>query len=563
MLIKLLKTIVIIFLFFFQNSLYSKNKDSNYLSSKNLAEYLSAITSYDNGENTKSLEFFDKSKLLIDEHNPYLKKYIFSLITEGKINKAIKVLKSNLNKENSNFFESYLLLTIDSIKNKDFEKSNIYIEKLSNFTSDNKFNLLIFESLKKYNYLFQNKKILNEKSSFNNLLYITKAFENCYIGKQNESISAFQNLINNSDIDYTRYIFFYINYLSQEKKFKKAKEVAFEIEDLNSSLLTFQTKTWVNKGEFKKIDKIFSCQEELDVLSEFFFLISNLYSGQQSFNKSNFYLNISYFLNPKFKFNLSLMVENYYLDSEYSKSKKVLNNYDINDGIYYWYKIKKNTDIMSKEKNLNSSFIYLNSNFSNIKKPSTKIIFDMANLAKNFKKYEIAINYYNKVLKDIDPKSQIYADVLYRRGASYERIKEFEKSDIDLIESLKIDPDNAYVLNYLAYSWLERNYKINEAIKMLERAYEIKSNDPFILDSVGWAYYLTNDFKKAEEFLRSAIQLMPEDPVVNDHYADTLWRLNRKIEANYYWQSVLKFEDTEEKMKKDINNKILKGPNNT
>ena len=563
MLIKLLKTIVIIFLFFFQNSLYSKNKDSNYLSSKNLAEYLSAITSYDNGENSKSLEFFDKSKLLIDEHNPYLKRYIFSLITEGKINKAIKVLKSNLNKENSNFFESYLLLTIDSIKNKDFKKSNIYLEKLSNFTSDNKFNLLIFESLKKYNYLFQNKKILNEKSSFNNLLYISKAFENCYIGKQNESISAFQNLINNSDIDYTRYIFFYINYLSQEKKFKKAKEVAFEIEDLNSSLLTFQTKTLVNKGEFKKINKIFSCQEELDVLSEFFFLISNLYSGQQSFNKSNFYLNISYFLNPKFKFNLSLMVENYYLDSEYSKSKKVLNNYDINDGIYYWYKIKKNTDIMSKEKNLNSSFIYLNSNFSNIKKPSTKIIFDMANLAKNFKKYEIAINYYNKLLKDIDPKSQIYADVLYRRGASYERIKEFEKSDIDLIESLKIDPDNAYVLNYLAYSWLERNYKISEAIKMLERAYEIKSNDPFILDSVGWAYYLTNDFKKAEEFLRSAIQLMPEDPVVNDHYADILWRLNRKIEANYYWQSVLKFKDTEEKMKKDINNKILKGPNNT
>ena len=127
MLIKLLKTIVIIFLFFFQNSLYSKNKDSNYLSSKNLAEYLSAITSYDNGENTKSLEFFDKSKLLIDEHNPYLKRYIFSLITEGKINKAIKVLKSNLNKENSNFFESYLLLTIDSIKNKDFKKSNIYL----------------------------------------------------------------------------------------------------------------------------------------------------------------------------------------------------------------------------------------------------------------------------------------------------------------------------------------------------------------------------------------------------------------------------------------------------
>ena len=218
---------------------------------------------------------------------------------------------------------------------------------------------------------------------------------------------------------------------------------------------------------------------------------------------------------------------------------------------------------MSKEKNLNSSFIYLNSNFSNIKEPSTKIIFDMANLAKNFKKYEIAINYYNKVLKDIDPKSQIYADVLYRRGASYERIKEFEKSDIDLIESLKIDPDNAYVLNYLAYSWLERNYKISEAIKMLERAYEIKSNDPFILDSVGWAYYLTNAFKKAEEFLRSAIQLMPEDPVVNDHYADTLWKLGKKIQARYFWTSVLNLKETEDKMKKNINIKLIEGLKNT
>ena len=77
MLIKLLKTIVIIFLFFFQNSLYSKNKDSNYLSSKNLAEYLSAITSYDNGENTKSLEFFDKSKLLIDPCKLYIKNIFF------------------------------------------------------------------------------------------------------------------------------------------------------------------------------------------------------------------------------------------------------------------------------------------------------------------------------------------------------------------------------------------------------------------------------------------------------------------------------------------------------
>ena len=559
MFIKFFKPIAILFLLFYQVPLYAKISDSNYFNPKALAEYFSALISYDNRESSKSLEFFNRSKILINRHDPYLRKYIFLLIEEGKINKAINELKNNLNKENSDFFESYLLLMLDSIKKKDFKKSNFYQEKLSNLINNDTFKLLVFESLKKYNYLFQNKKILNEKSSFGNLAYVTRAFESCYVGNQNQTEAAFLNLINNPEIDYTRYIFFYVNYLIEQKKFQEAEEIIDQVENLNSSLLVLQTKNWINNKEFTKFKKIFSCHNELDILGEFFFLISNLYSSQENFNRSNFYLNVSIFLNPKFKFNLSLMSENYYLNGNYDKSIKVLNKFDTSHNIYHWYKIKKKTDILFKEKGTRLAFAYLDSNFRKIKKPSVKIIFDMANLSKNFKKYKIAINYYNEVLKNINSESKIYANVLYRRGASYERIKEFYKSDLDLIKSLEINPDDAYVLNYLAYSWLERDYKIKKAIIMLDKAYQIKSNDPFILDSVGWAYYLINDLNKAEKFLRRAIQLMPDDPIVNDHYGDILWKMNRKIEAKYYWQSVLSFEDTEEKMKKNINNKILRG----
>ena len=87
-----------------------------------------------------------------------------------------------------------------------------------------------------------------------------------------------------------------------------------------------------------------------------------------------------------------------------------------------------------------------------------------------------------------------------------------------------------------------------------------KKNDPYILDSVGWAYYLVGDLIKAEHFLRKAIKIMPNDPIVNDHYGDILWALNRKTQAIYYWQSVLNFEDTEDDMKEKINIKLLKGP---
>ena len=135
----------------------------------------------------------------------------------------------------------------------------------------------------------------------------------------------------------------------------------------------------------------------------------------------------------------------------------------------------------------------------------------------------------------------------------------YEKSDVDLLQSLKINPDDAYVLNYLAYSWLERDYKINEAIKMLEKAYAMKNNDPYIIDSIGWAYYLIDDYIKAEKFLKRAVELMPDDPIVNDHYGDILWKLDRKIQARYFWKNVLSMQDADDEMLKKINMKIIEG----
>ena len=142
-------------------------------------------------------------------------------------------------------------------------------------------------------------------------------------------------------------------------------------------------------------------------------------------------------------------------------------------------------------------------------------------------------------------------------------LKRFKKSDQDLLRSLEINPDEPHVLNYLAYSWLERNHNINKAMTMLKKAYSQRKNDPYIIDSIGWAYYLIGDYVEAEKLLRKAVQIMPLDPIVNDHYGDILWKLGRKMQANYFWKNVLTFEDTEEKMKEDINYKLIKGPKNS
>ena len=294
-------------------------------------------------------------------------------------------------------------------------------------------------------------------------------------------------------------------------------------------------------------------------MGELFFLVANLYSSQEDYEKSNFYLNIGHDLNPKFKFNLSLLAENYYINKNYVKSLKILKNFDKKYEFYYWFKIKKETQIISKQQGIEASTNFINLKFKQIKDPSVKIIFDVANANKNSKKYEVAIDLYNKILSKININTKFYGEILYRRGVCYERLGDYKSSDRDLLRSLEVNPDDPYVLNYLSYSWLERKHKIDKSLEMLERAYAERSNDAYIIDSIGWAYYLIKDYKKAENFLKRAVELMPEDPIVNDHYGDILWKLDRKIQARYFWENVLNLKETEKEMKKNISDKLIEG----
>ena len=560
--LNLLKIFFIIVTLLYQSTAYSKATDNYEFNHKYLSSYLSALLSYDNQNNDLALKYFNSSKNLLNEHDQFLKKYVFSLVADGQISKAIKYIQYSKNKNNSNFFEVKLLLVLDSLNKKNFVKTSKLLTNLKAFQQNDTYEFIIYETLKSYNKLFLDGIIESPNQNLGKISLITTAFQNCYLNS-NKTNSHFINLINSAEGNYSRYLFFYLTKLIENKDYDSAIQIASTIDPLTSDLLIAQTKKWIDQSNFKKFKKHFSCKQEADILAEFFFLISNLYSSQGEYKKSNFFLNISNYLNPKFYFNLSLLAENYFVNSNFDLAKKVLEKFDEEDEIYNWYKIKKKAQRIAKQKNKNLSLKFVEKKLLEFKNPSTRIIFDMANMYKNYKKYEKAIEYYSIVLSQIEENSEAYADILYRRGGSYERLGQYQKSDSDLLLSLEIIPEDPYVINYLAYSWLERDYKIQEAIQMLERAYEQKKSDPYIIDSIGWGYYLNGDYAKAEKYLKQAIQLMPNDPIVNDHYGDILWKLDRKLQARYFWESVLNFKTTEDDMKKNILKKLLKGPKET
>ncbi len=557
MLIKKIK-FVLIFLLLYQSPVYSKSTTFNKFNTKNLSNYFSGIIAFENKDNSNALDFFQSSKILISKHDPYLKRYVSSLVLENKILPAINIVRNNFGKKNTNFFDAHLLLIFDSLKKRKFNQAEIYLEGAISSLKNDDFNTAILEILNQYILVFQQNKIPVNKKNYGNLSFIAEAFQRCYLN-DDKTDNFFLNLINSQETDYTRYTFFYLSYLIENNKFIEAINITKDIHYINSTLLLSQGKYWIEQKNFSKFNDVFSCKNHNDILSEFLFLVSNLYSSQDNYEKSNFYLNLSNYLNPKFKYNLSLVAENYYFNKEYQKSKKILKNFKKDEIFFYWYRVKKQAQIIEKQRNINESINYIESEFNKIANPNNKMQFDLANFYRNAKEFEKAINLYTKLLNIIDDNAFIRSDILYRRGSSYERIKDYEKADKDLFASLELDPDDAYVLNYLAYSWLERDYKIEEAIKMLEIAYEAESEDPYIIDSIGWAYYLVDDYLKAEKFLNIAVQLMPDDPIVSDHYGDILWKLDKKIQARYFWKNVLLMKDAEEEMIKNINIKLIYG----
>ncbi len=556
--IKKLKLILFIVFFIYQTSAFSKTTDENDFNPKYLSNYLSAIVSQNNKESDDAVKHFNSSKILINKHEKYLKKYVITLTVNGQVKKSINIIKQNRGQNNTKFFEAKLLLLIDNFKKREFDQNIELLNEFQSYRDYDNFQYIIYEVLKSYNDLFLTRELNLNKKKFGKLSSINEAFQYCYLN-QPETNLKFINLINSDEGDYTRYLFFYLNNLIKEKDFKSALRTSREINALDSNLLIQQAKQWIDNSNFNKFDHFFSCENEVDILAEFFFLISNFLAVDENFEKSNFYLNISNYLNPKFYFNLTHLVSNYSEIRNYEKMRSLLENFNKEDEIYHWYKLKKISQIIYNEQNSKQSLNYIETKFNEYSNPSTKIIYDMANIYKRNKEFEKSIKYYSLLLEKLNENSDEYADVLHKRGTSYERVGDDKNSDKDLLKSLSIKPDDPYVLNYLGYSWLERSYKIQEAIGMLNKAYNQKKNDPFIIDSVGWGYYLIGDFVNAENFLRKAIQLMPKDPIVNDHYGDVLWKLNRKIQAKYYWQSVLSSEESDNEMKTNVSKKLLKG----
>ncbi len=182
----------------------------------------------------------------------------------------------------------------------------------------------------------------------------------------------------------------------------------------------------------------------------------------------------------------------------------------------------------------------------------------LGNVYRSNEEFQPASETYSTALALVARPEKEHWRILYYRGIAYERQKLWDKAEADFRQALALSPDEPLVLNYLGYSMIEKKINLNEALGMVKKAVELKPNDGYIVDSLGWAYFQLGDFEEAATHIERAVDLNPADPIIGEHLGDAYWRVGRKLEAKFQWQHA-KDNDPQPDDLKRIEEKLLNG----
>lgn len=531
-------------------------KNSNYFSN-----YLSGSVSLQKNDSQKAYNFFENIENLGIYHSEFNLKYVETLVNNGKIEEAYIFIKK-LDKSYQSVYPFNLILFVHDFKKERYSKLQSYISLPKQSFSDPLLlelyqNLGLWADLSNKNTENLNEKINRSNSSFKNVSLTQKILINLYLDNQKNIDLNFSEISNKKELG--RYNYFYLSYYLEKNNKDKINDIINRNLEISSENLLFkQLFLDSHENKFYKIDKFYKRKNINHGLAELLYLFANFYQNYEQVQISNFYLNLSEYLNPNFLSNKILKIENLIILNNLEESEKELKIIEKLGKEFNWYANltrlrflpNNNTE---KQINLLENFLKNNEFFKSEK------YFELANFLRANKNYTKSIELYEKSIaskKDKRDDDWIY---YYNLAISQERAGVWENAEKNFLQALKISPKQPEVLNYLAYSWLEKKINLDKAKEMLVEAVNLSKGRGYILDSLGWAYFLLKDFDKAEEILQTAYEKEPSEAVIYDHYGDVLWTNGKQIQARYVWQNAIKLKNIEQDLKESINKKIIFG----
>ena len=293
-----------------------------------------------------------------------------------------------------------------------------------------------------------------------------------------------------------------------------------------------------------------------DISNSFLEIVKSSYSN----NDSKYSQNLNFLM---FYTSLSILINKDNYEAIFIKGQllQMINDYFFAEEIYL--KIPKKSEYyLDAQKNI--AFNYSKTNkFLDAENKIIKIVqnngndYQLTKILADFyrieKEYEKAINIYSNLFEQQKEDSWF---IIYLRGICNERSGNWQKAEIDFLQSLELKSNSPNVLNYLAYGWIERNQKIQKSFEMLTEAYESNPDSYFILDSLAWAHYKKKEYKKAAKLMEKVIDMVPGEAISLDHLGDIYFAMNRKREAIYFWKQARDLAEPEDEITEKVKEKL-------
>lgn len=283
-------------------------------------------------------------------------------------------------------------------------------------------------------------------------------------------------------------------------------------------------------------------------LSEVFYGLGEALTGEGGVSLGTIYLQIALYAKPDHAFALAALASAEETAKRYEVAIETYDKIPKGSALQSAIEIRKAFNLNSLEKADEAQAL-----LEALAKKDPKDIRPLealGNIMRSRKKYAEAVTYFSRAIDIIGKPDNRHWGYYYARGTSYERMKNWPAAETDLKRALELAPDQALVLNYLGYSWVDQGRNMKEGMKLIEKAVQLKPDDGYIVDSLGWAHYKLGNIKEAVRYLERAVEIKPEDPTLNDHLGDALWKSGREREARYQWQQALTLNPEPEEIEK-------------
>lgn len=586
---KINKFLIFVFVFAIP-FLASSEQKSEYLSPSALNYYITGRIYEFSGDYEKALESY-KQALVFDPFSSFLRyNMALLLIRKNEINAAIKQLTTAKESDKNDYESRLLLSTILFSKGEIEESKKILIEAKSIYPKKIEAYLKLSDI-----YLF----LRDEKSAIDALNEMLKYSEdksgaylkmgNIYLNRRNvkSAIESFSNALKIDPSNRDAAVMLSIAFELEEKYdnaidiLKKAQKYVAD----DTEIILLIGKLYLRKEDFKSAKLYFdyAIRNSSDIV-QISIAVANTYSQEGYYEEAENILRtltIEYKKNDELKYYLGKLLitmkrydEGIAILEKLSNSKLIEYSQPLICAAYLERKNYQMAYQCTYEKNIDNEnifFIKAESLIGLKKYEEARKLLENAikkrelwcdaiiYLARVYEKLiskEAAISLLNEATNKYDILLDEKIRILYEIGMIYERDSKINDAIEVMKTILKINPENPEALNFIGYTYIDNNINLEQAKDMILKAYMYSSRSGAIIDSVGWMYYKLQDYQTALRYLKKAYRLIPEEPIIADHLADTYLKLNYIKEAKEIYEKILTMENLEEKLREGIKSKL-------